>query len=189
MHDTLAGNYSSSKYNIIYIEDERFFFEESNYNHQFWNTTKTYLIISENNLKTKTIRPYIQRLWKTFKVFKISLLHLDNLKVLRIFDNGFYKYVFDRKLNYGTKNVKGYPLRAVIFERMSSIIFHKGAWIGPDWDTLQLFSKFMNFSLKISMFAENTGFGRSVEFSPNVLSNNYRYFIFFLQSNYLLRVL
>lgn len=169
MHDTLAGNYSSSKYNIIYIEDEQFFFNDTNYyNHQFWNTHKTYLIISENKLSMKIVLPYIRRLWKTFKVFKISLLHLNNLKVLRIFDNGFYEYktplISDRKLNYGIRDVKGYPLRVVIFERMPSIIIQKGEMIGPDWETLQMFSKFMNFSLKISMFSENTGFGRLVAF-------------------------
>jgi len=146
-----------SDYNIIFIEDETFFFDESIYDRRFWHTSKTYLIVSKNKLKTKIIWPHIKRIWETFKVFKISLLSLNKLKVLRIFDDKFYKYATVRKLNYGIKNVKQYPLRVVIFPRMPSIIFHDGEWTGPDWLTLQAFSKRMNFALKISFFSDHSG--------------------------------
>ncbi|XP_015365735.1 PREDICTED: uncharacterized protein LOC107163033 [Diuraphis noxia] len=34
---------------------------------------------------------------------------------------------------------------------------YKGEWIGPDWNTLQAFSKRMNFALKISFFPDHSG--------------------------------
>lgn len=168
VHSTLVGNASLSDYYIIFIEDETFFFEESIYDHRFWHTTKTYLIVSERKLKTKIIWPYIRRIWETFKVFKISLLNLNNLKVLRIFDDRFYNYVAARKLNYGIKNVKKYPLRVVIFPRMPSIVKYKGEWTGPDWYTLQAFSKRMNFALKISFFPDHSGSAFGQRFVPLV---------------------
>jgi len=158
-NSTLVENVSLSNYYIIYIEDEQFFFEEKLYDHQFWHTTKTYLIVSEKRINTKIIWPQIKLIWKMFKVFKISLLNLNNLKILRIFDDGFYKYATTRKLNYGIKNVKQYPLRAVIFPRMPSIIYYNGQWTGPDWLTLEEFSKRMNFSLELSFFSDQSGFG------------------------------
>lgn len=155
-----------SDYYIIYIEDEQFFFEESNYDDRFWHTTKTYLIVSENKLKYKLIWSHIKRLWKNFKVFKISLLHIDDLKVLRIFDDRFYKYVEARKLNYGINNVKLYPLRVVIFQRIPSIICTDNEYRecdGPDWNMLQSFVKKMNFTPKIITLVEQFGFGRFVK--------------------------
>lgn len=154
-----------SDYYIIYIEDERFFFDESIYDGRFWHTTKTYLIVSEKKLKYKTIWSHIKRLWKTFKVFKISLLHLNELKVLRIFDDRFNKYAETRKLNYGINNVKKYPLRAVIFQRVPSIICNDYEYQecnGPDWNMLQSFTKKMNFTLKITTLVDQFGFGRCV---------------------------
>lgn len=166
IHSTLIGNFSLSDYYIIYIEDERFFFEESNYDGRFWHTTKTYLIVSENKLKHKVIWSHIKRLWKKFKVFKISLLYLDDLKVLRIFDERFYKYVRARKLNYAINNVKGYPLRVVIFPRITSVIctdYEYRKCSGPDWNILQSFVKKMNYTLKITTLVDKFGFGRFVK--------------------------
>lgn len=160
MSNTLIGNFSLSKYYVIYIENEQFFFDESNYNAKFWHTTRTYLIVSENKLKTHVIWPHVQRLWKQFKVFKISLLHLNDLRVLRIFKDGFRKYVPARKLNYDVSNVKKYPLRVVIFQRMPSIVCNNGVCTGPDWQTMQLFASKMNSALKINMVNDETGFGR-----------------------------
>lgn len=156
----MTENFSLGNYCILYVEDERFFFEESNYDHRFWYTTKTYLIVSEKKLKHAIIWPYIQRIWTVFKVFKISLLHMDELKVLRIIDDGFYKYVTANKLNYGINDVKGYPLKVVIFPRMPSIVHFGGKWIGPDWETLNSFTRRMNFTLKMMLYDDESGFGR-----------------------------
>lgn len=163
VHNTLFGNFSLSDYYIVYIEDDNFFFDERNYDSRFWHTTKTYLIVSENQFKIQTTWPRIRRLWETFKVFKISLLYLDDLKVLRIFDDRFYKYQPARVLNYGIKNVKHYPLKVVVFPRVPSIFYTKGAWIGPDWETLQSFIKKMNFTLQTTLVSDQSGFGRFVE--------------------------
>lgn len=160
IHSSLEGNVLLGNYCILYIEDERFFFEESNYDHRFWYTTKTYLIISENKMKHAIIWPYIQRIWTTFKVFKISLLDMNELRVLRIFDDGFYKYVSFNKLNYGINDVKGYPLKVVIFPRMPSIVYYGDKWIGPDWETLSSFTKRLNFTLKIDVHNEESDYGR-----------------------------
>lgn len=162
VHNTLIGNFSQSAYNIIYVEDEQFFFKNSSFDSRFWRTTKTYLIISENRLSIQIIWSHIQRIWNTFKVFKISLLHLDDLKVLRIFNQGFYKYVGEHQLNYGTRNVKKHPLRVSIFPRVPSIVYKDGKWAGSDWYTLQAFSKRMNFVLQINWLPDHTGFGRFV---------------------------
>jgi len=162
VHSTLAGNFSFSDYCVLYIEDEQFFLEESIYDQRFWYTTKTYLIISVNRLQPKIVWPYVQRLWERFKVFKISLLHSDDLRVLKIFDEGFYKYAKARKLDYGISDVKKYPLRAVIFPRVPSIICNDGVCTGPDWETLQSFVKKMNFTLNITVLTDQSGFGRYV---------------------------
>lgn len=156
----MAENFSLGDYCVLYIEDERFFFEESNYDRRFWYTTKTYLIVSENKLKHAIIWPFIQRIWTTFKVFKISLLHMDELTVLRIFNDGFFKYVTSNKLNYGINDVKHYPLKVVIFPRIPSIVYFDDKWIGPDWETLNSFTRRMNFTLRIFLYAGNSGFGR-----------------------------
>lgn len=162
VRNSLVGNFLSSNYYVIYIEDERFFFNESIFDLQLWHTTRTYLIVSEKKLLIPTIWSQIRRLWEKFKIFKISLLHSHNLRVLRIFDEGFYHYVPARKLNYGTKNVKKYPLRVVIFERMPSIVCMNGVCTGPDWKTMQLFGNRMNFNLQINMVSDDAGFGRFV---------------------------
>ncbi|VVC34097.1 Hypothetical protein CINCED_3A006680 [Cinara cedri] len=163
IHKELTGNFSASDYIVLFVEDERFFFEEINYNRRFWYTTKTYLIVSENELKTKILWSHVQRLWEDFKVFKISLLHSDNLNVLRIFDHRFYKHTNTtaRKLNYGIHNTKKYPLKAVIFPRIPSIVHNErdGVWTGPDWLTLQAFGNHMNLTLDLNILSEPTGFG------------------------------
>lgn len=161
-HNTLIGNFSQSAYNILYVEDEQFFFKNSSYDRRFWRTTKTYLIISEKRLPIQIIWSQIQRIWNTYRVFKISLLHLDGLKVLRIFDQGFYKYAGERRLNYGTRNVKKHPLRVGIFPRVPSIVYKDGKWAGSDWNTLLAFSKRMNFALQITWLPDSTTFGRFV---------------------------
>lgn len=123
------------------------------------------MIISENRLQTEIVWSHIRRIWETFRVFKISLLHLNDLKVLRIFDQGFYKYVKARKPNYGINNVKKHPLRVAIFPRMPSIIYYDGEWTGFDWKTLKEFSKRMNFDLQTTWFPDQWGFGRFVSCS------------------------
>lgn len=162
VRNSLVGNFSASNYYVIYIEDERFFFNETTFDRQLWHTTRTYLIVSENKLIIPNIWSQIKRLWEKFKVFKISLLHSHNLRVLRIFDEKFYRYVPARKLNYGTENVKKYPLRVAIFERMPSIVCMDGVCTGPDWKTMQSFVKRMNFDLRINMVSDDAGFGRFV---------------------------
>lgn len=160
----MVGNFSLTNYYVVYIEDENFFFKKSNYDYRFWHTTRTYLIVSENKLKTNLIWPHIQRLWEQFKVFKISLLHTNDLRVLRIFNGKFHKYTSTRRLNYEVDNVKKYPFRVVVFQRMPSIVCNNGVCTGPDWETMQLFIKKMNSTLKIKMVTDETGFGRLMFF-------------------------
>lgn len=160
----MTGDFSSSDYTVIFVKDEQFFLDENNYNSRFWHTAKTYLIVSENKLKPKIVKSHVRRLWQDFKVFKISLLHSNNLSVLRIFDRRFYKHTdtTDRKLNYGIHNMNKYPLRAVVFPRIPSIVYKDGGWTGPDWMTMEAFANHMNFSLDLNILSEVTGFGRFV---------------------------
>lgn len=162
VHSTLAGDFSLSDYCVLYVEGERFFSEKNICDQQLWHTTKTYLIVSENRLTAKNVWPHIQCLWDRFKVFKISLLHSNDLMVLRVFDDGFHRHVGAREPNYGTGDAKKYPLRAVVFPRVPSIICNDGVYTGPDWNTLQLFAKRMNFTLNVTMLPEQSGFGRFV---------------------------
>lgn len=102
-------------------------------------------------------------------------MHSNDLNVLRIFDQRFYKYAntTTSKLNYGIDNTKKYPLRAVIFPRIPSIVYKDGEWTGPDWMTLQLFAEHMNFTLDLTIMSNNTVFGRFVV----AWTNRFQFFI------------
>ncbi|XP_050441541.1 ionotropic receptor 21a-like [Adelges cooleyi] len=104
---------------------------------------------------------YVKKLWETFKVYKISLLHKNELQVLKILDKSFHKYRISQKLNYGMHNAKGYPLNVVMFNRMPTLLFFNGTWYGPDWESLQMFVRKMNFTLNTYEPPDRAGFGRT----------------------------
>lgn len=147
---------------MVHVEDERFFYDAATLDAaSFWRAADTYLIVSERRLMVAAVWPQVRRLWVAYRVFRVAVLHGADLRVLRAFDGRFQRHpVARRRPDYGAGNVNRYPLRAVVFRRMPSLVCADGVCAGPDWKTMQLFSAAMNFDLRVRMVHGDTGFGR-----------------------------